>query len=782
MEIRLGMFLAGVLTTFSTVWGGYVWNGGDSGVYSGTTNWVEDVTRTGKWITSGTVTLTDDNQVIIGNNTTDTQLTVDNATVTTASRLRVGFANAAGTLILVDGASFTAPRFSMGNNDQTGTIEISGGSTLTLTGETDPNASYIGDSNLGNALIKIDGGTLSTSSPMYFGHKGDATMTVSGNGSLKATKDFFLGSGGYDSVASKTGTITIGTATSSGTASFAILNIGRVANGILDIQNGTVTAKLIENSGKISVQSGTLTTTENLQLTQQLTQTYFSNRTAELYVGEKGVVTADSLITGIATDSTSIITVEKGGRINVLQTAISRETGNTTLKIDGEGSSVSVTNFMGLGNRSTGTTNVEVTNGGLLQAGYLEGAKSAGAANITVSGEGSLLKTTGNTSSSLNGGSLTVTDQAQAIFDGRLYFGRNFGGDTPGQTGTTIQVEVSEGGLLQADGFWFGQRENTINVTISSGGKLYDTGSSHGQMYVGDAAGSTAVIDIVGGILQADKNINIAQDGNGTIRVSQGGSLTAAVIDVGRGTGKGLLQIVGKDVSVKTTENFTTYSGGRGTLHFLADSTGLGCLEVGKTYSQSGTVTLGVAGGLACWTPEVAAAKYTLLNANGGNDSFKISNTSIWETAENDRTVQLNDDLRFSETLSLNSGMLSIGTAYGTMGYLNFTGESGYFNVQLSFDGLNDLDATADLALWMASENGMENASVLDVGVIQLSSLFSADGSGILAWDWSLYNTANSMNVSLTGLAGQNVPEPATWGMLLLGIVFLMYQRRKNTK
>ncbi|MDO5112813.1 MAG: PEP-CTERM sorting domain-containing protein [Planctomycetia bacterium] len=781
MKIRLGMFLAGVLTTFSTVWGGYVWNGGDSGVYSGTTNWTEDAALTGKWITSGTVTLTDEGDVIVGSSATDSQLTVDNATVTTAARLYVGYGGGvAGTVILQNGTSFTASRLSMGSGNQLGTVQISGGSTLKLNGSGN---SYIGISGDAlNALIEIgDGGMFSTSSPMYFGHQGDATMTVSGNGSLVATKTFYLGGPGSDSNSSKTGTITIGNATSSGTASFATLNIGRVANGILDIQNGTVTADSIENAGKISVQSGTLTTTGNLQLTQQLTQTYFSNRTAELYVGEKGVVIADSLITGIATDSTSIITVEKGGRINVLQTAISSETGNTTLKIDGEGSSVSVTN-MGLGNRSTGTTNVEVTNGGLLQAGYLEGAKSAGAANITVSGEGSLLKTTGNTSSSLNGGSLTVTDQAQAIFDGRLYFGRNFGGDTPGQTGTTIQVEVSEGGLLQADGFWFGQRKNTINVTISSGGKLYDTGSSHGQMYVGDLTGSTVVIDIVGGILQADKNINIAQDGNGTIRVSQGGSLTAAVIDVGRGTGKGLLQIVGKDVSVKTTGNFTTYSGGKGTLHFLADSTGLGCLEVGKTYSQSGTVTLGVAGGLACWTPEVAAAKYTLLNAATGNDSFNITNTSIWETAENDRTVQLNDDLRFSETLSLNSGILSIDTAYRTKGYLNFTGESGYFNVQLSFDGLNDLDATADLALWMASENGMENASVLDVGVIQLSSLFSADGSGILAWDWSLYNSAHSANVSLTGLAGQNVPEPATWGMLLLGIVFLMYQRRKNTK
>lgn len=780
MKIRLGMFLAGVLTTFSTVWGGYVWNGGGSGVYSGTTNWVEDATRTGKWITSGTVTLTDESDVIVGSNVTDSQLTVDNATVTTAARLYVGYGGGvAGTVILQNGTSFTASRLSMGSGSQLGTVQISGGSTLTLNGSGN---SYIGIS--GDALIEISGGGMfSTSSPMYFGHQEDATITVSGNGSLVATKTFYLGGPGSDSKSSKTGTITIGNATSSGTASFATLNIGRVANGILDIQNGTVTADSIENSGKISVQSGTLTTTGNLQLTQQLTQTYYSNRTAELYVGEKGVVTADSLITGIATDSTSTITVEKGGRINVPQTAISRETGNTTLKIDGEGSSVSVTNFMGLGNRSTGTTNVEVTNGGLLQAGYLEGAKSAGTANIIVSGEGSLLKITSTGSySALNGGSLTVTDQAQAIFDGRLYFGRDFGGTDPGQTGTTIDVKVSEGGLLQAGDFWFGQRDNTINVTLSSGGKLYDTGSSHGQMYVGDAAGSTAVIDINGGILQADKNINIAQNGNGTIRVSQGGSLTAAVIDVGKGTGKGLLQIVGKDVSVKTTGDLSVRSNGGSALHFLADSTGLGCLEVGGTYSQSGTVTLGVAGGLACWTPEVAAAKYTLLNATDGNDSFNITNTSIWKTADNNRTVQLNDNLHFSETLSLNCGMLSIDTAYGTMGYLNFTGESGYFNVQLSFDGLEDLDATADLALWMASENGMENASVLDVGVIQLSSLFSADGSGILAWDWSLYNTAHSADVSLTGLAGQNVPEPATWGMLLLGIVFLMYQRRKNTK
>ncbi|MDO4575315.1 MAG: PEP-CTERM sorting domain-containing protein [Planctomycetia bacterium] len=598
MKTRWSIFLAVVFSTISTVWGGYLWNGATSGAYSGTTNWTEDVSLTGKWITSGTITFTD-NPVIIGNSAIDSQLSIEGATVTASA-------------------------------------------------------------------------------------------------------------------------------------------------------------------------------SEGLQLANE------SYKTADLYVGAGGQVTvATVLSTGTVTGSTSNITVEKGGKISAWQATISREAGNTTLKIDGTGSSVTVTGYTALGNRSTGTTTAEVLNGGLFQVGYLEGAKSAGTANITVSGEGSLLKA-GSTTSSLNGGSLTVTDQAQAIFNGRLYFGRDFEGGTPGQTKTTIDVEVSEGGLLQAGGFWFGQRENTINVTISSGGKLYDTGSSHGTMYVGDHAGSTAVIDIAGGTLQADKNINVGQSGNGTIRVSQGGSLTAGQIIVRAGTGKGLLEIVGKDVSVKTiassetTGNFTT----KGTLHFLADSTGLGCLEVGGTYSQSGTVALGVAGGLTCLSKSVADAEYTLLNAAEGSSAFNITNSSLWKTTgTNNWTVQL-DETKSAGTLSLNTGTLAITDDYQTAGYLDFTGEGGYFNLQLSFDGLSDMNATQELVDWMAATYGTENVSALDVGKIQLSSLFSADGTGILAWDWSLYNAAETQNISLTGLAGQNVPEPATWGMLLLGISFLLRRKR----
>lgn len=734
MKMRLGMFLLSVITSFSTVWGGYLWNGGNSAAYSGTANWTEDPALTGKWITSGTITLTD-SAVIIGSNANDSQLTVDGATVSTNSgnRIRIGYGGMSGTLTIQNGGSVTSNGcLWMGDGaKQTGTVNISSGGIFHVTSTGGgQKTSFIGNhDDGGNATILVNNGTFSTDKAMHFGHKGDAEMTIVGNGSFESTANFNLGGGANDSLSTKTGKITVGDANSAGHASFANLSIGKIASGILDIQQGTVSAATIENSGQISVRNGELETTGSLQLTSKDT----SNERSKLYVGKDGKVTVSS---NIITESTEI-TVEEGGQITASQ---------------------------------------------------LEISKFKGVADITVSGAGSLMKIEGNTHSALNSGSLTVTNQATATFKTRLYFGRDFTKDPnsekeAGQTGT-IQVEVSNGGLLQAGGFWFGQHNgNDISVSITSGGTLYDDNLSgqYAVMFVGDGTGSSVVIGIDdGGTLKADGTIHIGQEGKGTIRVSRGGNLTAQAISVGNNSnGKGLLQIVGKDVSVETTGNFTVNSNNNGALHFLADSTGLGCLEVDGKYSQTGTgtVALGVAGGLAYWTPDVANAEYTLLNAAEENDSFVISNSSLWKNTENNRTVQLDDANALSETLSLNQGMLEIGES--TIGYLNFTGESGYFNVQLHLSGLDDLAATEALASWMASENEAGNPQALGTGVIGLSSLASADGQGILAWDWSLYNAAYSKDVSLVGLAGQNVPEPATWGMLLLGIGLLICQRRK---
>jgi len=117
-----------------------------------------------------------------------------------------------------------------------------------------------------NALINIDGGTLST----YIGNLGDAagsaTLTITNSGSLKASERVVVGSSGTGTLDLQSGSILVGLVKEDSSIQYKTLFIGKNAgsNGTLKVSGGTVDSSYLtvgENgTAKVELSGGTITT------------------------------------------------------------------------------------------------------------------------------------------------------------------------------------------------------------------------------------------------------------------------------------------------------------------------------------------------------------------------------------------------------------------------------------------------------------------------------------------------------------------------------------------
>lgn len=302
----------------------------------------------------------------------------------------------------------------------------------------------------------------------------------------------------------------------------------------------------------------------------------------------------------LGTDIPGTGTVENGGtsRTDVVVGGLAEG----TLNIHPTGS-LTVTELLTLGEKSTGTLNVT---GGSLHAAHLVAGTIWGSGTVNISGGTVNVGTmtvglgTGPSSVSLSGGSLSV--------DGNLVVSR---GD----------VEVSGGALDVGGDFELGDQA-FATLTLRNGGAVTVT---NGKFYVGYESDSSATIE--GGSLKTGESW-IGYRGNGEVHVSAG-TWTASSLNLGM-HGSGTLEISGSGavnaagVGVGGLQGEGTLLLNGGTLE--SDLVQLGYLKGGTLELNAGTL---LAGNVTAESDLDEGAKSTFV-WNGGTLKLKGDQSNLF--------------------------------------------------------------------------------------------------------------------------------------------------------
>jgi T5SS/PEP-CTERM-associated repeat protein len=460
------------------------------------------------------------------------------------AKLVVGQAGS-GTLILNDGATFTMPAFTLGEqNDSSGTVKVDGSSngqpsTFTTTGSTGGNNDglVIGGDGQGELDITDGGVVVTPASATIVTGTASGTVTVDGADSM-----WELGSpGGAPGAPNNPGDLTMGNGT--GQATLNVQNKAQVeienftaaaaagSNCIVDVNtatlstfitnlafgssgtfNGTVSGDGTMGSGQWNVsgqliQGGGQLTIENggvLSVTGARAFIGVNNAVADISNGE---FTVNQLNVGY--QGTGTLQVEQGGMVSVgtLMVGInSNESGTITVdgtvQPSGSPANLSFSGSAQIG--ESGTANLNIIGGGVVSSDNVLRFNIGGTGVVTVSGTGS---------------SLSVPHQD-------IY------------TGTNGFLSVVSSGSVEAAGLYLSSFSNSTPNNSVLGSSSMQIGID--GLTVANTAPALLTIDS-GGNVQVNGPVNIGTDGSdpGKINIGQGTlALTGpgAVITIGPNT------------------------------------------------------------------------------------------------------------------------------------------------------------------------------------------------------------------------------------------------------
>lgn len=533
------------------------------------------------------------------------------------------------------------------------------------------------------------------------------------------------------------------------------LNVANSAQGTsLEITSGDITAANIRvgnldgSNGTMTISGGTVKTTGRGWET-----------TDGFHVGNAG--TGKLGMTGGTVDTRYFTVGNTGSGTLELSQSSTGESG--TLKIanslylgrsgGGHGTftlsagKVDIGQHLVIGQNGTGTM---VQNGGSVQIG-LEGgnfkefyvgrsANSSGSytlndGNVQVAGD-IYWGNQGEADVTLNGGTVHVANNLYAGYankatvimnegtlnvDGRVYM------NSAAEEATTGSVEWTvNGGTLDAK-----RGLSICNATLNITGGEVISGSGTELAF----NKPNALIHISGGKLTVNQKIIFHQPATGSaVRVSGGELVVTGNYEVATAT----MQL---DVH---NEQF-----GKVTIQ--------GAASFGNNNNQ---VLLSSAGVMS-----IAESSHDLLSIGGGNlDSFTITDHSeIWNATKDGRKITLSL-VEPVDSYSVDSGWLQLEEGRNA-GVIALNESTDPYQLILSLEGVTDTD---DFLGWLDENRSLEMTSL---GESQWKlGLFAANLPTYFAWDFSSYAGGN---VTLTGLTGQSVPEPGTWGLLLLALGLL---------
>ncbi|MGN1273517.1 MAG: PEP-CTERM sorting domain-containing protein [Thermoguttaceae bacterium] len=309
-----------------------------------------------------------------------------------------------------------------------------------------------------------------------------------------------------------------------------------------------------------------------------------------------------------------------------------------------------------------------------------------------------------------------------------------------------------------------GENSTSINTTLAtkSDVNIYD----NAEVVVATGGGFTGIgarseLNVYGGSFEAKGTMTNA----GTVDVT-GGTLT--VEKALTNNADATINVAGGTLNAKTTV------ANAGEITVAPGLNGWGKMAITGAYSGDGTIYVGLSHGLGLFS-EVCKTVNEILTAASGLNA--VTNSPIINVTKTDTSVSAAVITEGAPTLELGE-TLEVNSPVGVAQINGFEGGSTVtFDVKNGNTPLtgNETDALID---WLSGSVALGDATVSgEEGQITVTGLPSIPDGSFIAFDLTAFNP-NYM-VGTFG-SSANVPEPATWAMLLLGVGALAFFRRKK--
>ena len=621
---------------------------------------------------------------------------------------------------------------------------VAGNGTLSVTGDLSNIFLSVGeeddlsDVENGPGKVSVGGGIIDSSLVLSDGS--DVTVGAEFDGSMQLSGGSTAEIGGFLSAGvDATGTESIFVGDQSTLTVAGTLDIGFLGGGSLAVIGGTVDA----NGGlREGVEAGSSASA------------VFGGA-----VDGGGTVKVDGDYL-IGVDGTSDDLVEGGAQVTVQGDLVigDDDTGQGSLTISGTDTTEAVSGQIVVGDEGIGSLTVDA--GAVLSSTYGAGpaivlgsfagstgtmlVSDSGTDLVFASGTSVIVGDDGTGTLSIANGATFEADSSDPDVDWGMDIGGNGTGDgTVTVDGTGSTLTVGAGGLSVGDA---GQ----ASLTVSDGATLDVTDATFG-LVIGTNEGSTGTVDITGdgSTLNSDGPIIVGESGTGTLKIEDGGTITAfsddAYISVGSVEGgNGTVTVTGSSTTVEYDGTLTVGDAGTGTFN-IADGatwTTQGDVIVGAQDTGDGTINL---------TGELSALTIggQLTIGQDGSATVNVDNDPN-DPNDDNLTTQV---LMTGAGLSLNS-TLNIGTNAGAgQAVVNVTGQ-----MTISQDGTSTVNIGGGSA---GSSQVLKAADItMSVGSSAISTLNIGNGNGsnasVTVNDAMIIGQGGTATVTVDGAGGGN--------------------------
>lgn len=659
--------------------GGRLYVGGSNGIVPGST---------GTFNVNTTGTLAIGNDLAIGSAGGVGVMNVDSGTITTGGWNFIGKNEGSpggdGTLKMSGGTlTNNGARTFIGLGESTGSLQMSGG-TYNNSALGSDNFFAIGVANFASPTtptLNMTGGTLNAARTFSiggieaFGGNGDPAFLGAGKGAatingenarLNVFGEFWVGQG-------------------SGSQGELTVNAGTLA-----IDNWIVVGR-VGSSGKITMTGGTINKTGGGHMlvgdgpgstgTMTLSGGTVSLNTGELWVGQNtsigqfdmsgGTLSVNNWVavgrvggTGTMNFTGGTFTKAGGGVFivadpvgsNLPTTGILNQSGNSTL----------ITNELWVGQGNGGNGTYTISSGSVTSAGWIAIGRQNGTGTVELSGTGSITKTGG-------GGT-------------HIVIGSLSGTGVVNQTGGRMATEGG-GDILLGENEGAGAGSGTWNISGGTGEAVTMRIGWINRPGAVNISGTGAVTMVA---TPGDDNtgrVAVGQSGDGTLTVSQNGSITADHYNVGSGAGKAIVTQTGGTISANRWIAVGIGSSLEAEYNLSGGTTNAQGFEVADTVgivNISGTGVLNVSGAIENPT-RFGTGTFNItggtVNTNSYQQGGRDGNIGAGVTNQSGGVVNVNTDLIVQRpnvgtgAYNLSGGTLAVnGSINGTLGTFTFTG------------------------------------------------------------------------------------------------------------
>lgn len=717
-------------------------------------------------LSGGTAFFLKELQIGVANNSTVNMNLQDNAVATMSGLVQIGIGSGTNANMNISGGrtSFLGEVQVGIGTGTAANINISGGMT-----------NFKGLSKIGTVSgvtgnVNISGGDVEFTKAVLLGAGGDGVMKISG-GITNFNIDWSEPDGAtfrIGAVANSSGRLEI-----SGIANVSFtgndIHVGNGGAGSIVQTGGTFTASGWLNigegsAGTYTLSGGTLKSTGKLVIGRRGQGT--------MTVSDDGIVDAQSIFVGYfpQMSGNSVFQVD-GGTVTGTQLFVGNQGENAT----GTPTGISTVNITG------GTT----TFSGWSYIGHAGTQKLGGKGVLNVTGGSIRFNARTAVGYDLNGeGTVQIT-----------------GGTVYGPNADFLLGEGNSLGKMTVDGGAYGSSTNLpYNLVIWSttavdedgnmGSRLeLKSGSIHTQwlsLGQGGVAGGTCTFDMTGGTLHVgtgSQQFRIGLQHHGTANISGGDITVNGTLSMATNIHGGELNVYGSDSTwdVKAVDWRAT-----GTANFVAkaltfqdDGTAKAAISTIKT-RENATIASHIGVDMSDYyytgvgfltnlpTPQLLTAQSLTWNP------ASVTVKGDWALTTENNTVGLTLDETKIAMADVTSGSGIASGVLGTRGWVQILGEADSIaSILLFYKGEGDGDMLAE---WLTDQldETQQDITITNTGsFIEFGNLLlNADGMGYLSYNIDAFNTAFDMNLTFA-----NVPEPSTWGLMLLGLAFIFWKR-----